>query len=112
MSDNMWTLLSARMFITSIEEAVQAVGYHIGLTGSVLNRGESSHDLDLIFYPASTVRQDVDELESVLKKAGLEKRFDKAFIQKVWRKKGSQDTKHVESWLDIHKRRIDIFLLS
>lgn len=90
---------------------MQTAGYHIGLTGSVLNRGESEHDLDLILYPTSTVRQDVDALENVLKRAGLEKRFDRVFIQKVWRKKGSLDTKHVEAWLDTNGRRIDIFLL-
>ncbi len=44
-------LESALTLIRSLEPALAAVGYHIGLTGSVLYAGKSDKDLDLMLYP-------------------------------------------------------------
>lgn len=37
--------------------------------------------------------------------------FDEKFVKKMWRKVGSDDSKHVEGWYLGHKR-IDVFFLS
>jgi hypothetical protein len=108
----MWTRDSALAFISEIYPAIQAAGYHLGLTGSVMTNGESRHDLDLIVYPASTAKQDVAALEAALTGVGLTKRFDRDIVRNAWRKKGSQDDKHVEAWFDANRRRVDIFRLT
>lgn len=41
----------ALTLIRELEPKFSDVGYHLGLTGSVLYKGESEKDLDLIAYP-------------------------------------------------------------
>lgn len=47
----MWNLNEAVSLIRRIEPALSAAGYHCGLTGGVLFKGESVKDLDIIIYP-------------------------------------------------------------
>jgi hypothetical protein len=59
----------ALLLIRELEPAFAAEGYHLGLTGSVLYKGESEKDLDLIAY-AHDARVKVwsrEEFEAFLK---------------------------------------------
>lgn len=46
----MWTIAEALVLLPSIEEIAKVCGYHIALGGSVMYRGESKKDLDIIVY--------------------------------------------------------------
>ncbi len=111
----MWHLSTALGFLSEVRAAVLSAGYEVGLTGSVLHRGKSAKDIDIIIYPLNTEKQNVEALERALTGMGLVKEFDKDFVQKMWREKAnSKDQKHVEVWRDSRdrrRRRIDIFLL-
>jgi hypothetical protein len=87
------------------------VGYVTGMTGSVLWDGTSNKDLDIIVFPLTTEKQDVEAVHSVLKSCGLRLGLNREQILKIWRRKGSLDNKHVEYW-DYRGRRVDIFYLS
>lgn len=45
------TLTDAVEFCREIEPTLARIGYHCGLTGSCLYKGESSKDMDIIIYP-------------------------------------------------------------
>ena len=110
----MWTLTTALEFIVRLETHLRPIGYACGLTGSVLTKGGSSHDLDVIIYPLSTATSGSRSYYGAtfaLQDMNLEQVFDRAFVQAQWRKKGSLDTKHVEVWRDQKNRRIDFFFL-
>lgn len=46
-----WTIDDAINLIRVVQPLAKHAGYHVGLAGGVLNRGESLHDLDLIVMP-------------------------------------------------------------
>lgn len=50
----MWTLEEAIYVVRELEKKVGPVGIHLGITGSVLYKGSSEKDLDIIVYPHST----------------------------------------------------------
>jgi hypothetical protein len=88
--------------------------HHIALTGGVLIRGWSVHDIDVIVYPASSLDwNDASRVavREVLVAMGMELRVDVGEMHRNWRLKGSHDRKHVEAWA-LHGKRIDIFFLT
>ena len=72
MSNTNWTLELALPVIRRIEDIASQTGFHTALTGSVLFRGESNEDLDIILYPRKTERRkDVVALVDNLRTQGF-----------------------------------------
>lgn len=122
-----WVLAEAVEFVRYIQSAVEPYGFHVAMAGSVLTKGHSDNDLDMILYPTSTKAAASTEkfgvvpreyLSQVLYKAGMKRMCDRDFVTKMWRKTGSDDEKHVEVWRctagipAFEGRRVDIFFLS
>lgn len=106
--DSGWTLKEARNTLLRIEAILQP-HYHVGMLGSVLHKGHSENDLDIVIFPDSSPRFDVEEVQGLLKGMGLELKVPRDTVLKYWRKKGSNDNKYVEVWFDEIGRRIDVF---
>ena len=107
----MWTMGEAIEFIKSLEAAVSP-HYHIALAGSVLTRGESSKDLDVMVFPHRSQYHSLDEIHSLLRNFGMKLRADFEEVKKVWRKNGDVgplDQKHVEVW-SWQGKRVDVFM--
>lgn len=49
----MWTTDKALALIRTLQPLAKHAGYHLGLAGGVLNKGHSSHDLDITVMPLS-----------------------------------------------------------
>ncbi len=64
----MWKLDEAIQLINKISYPVNIYDYYIGLTGSVLYKGESTNDLDLIFYPKNNCHEDYRPVLAVLER--------------------------------------------
>lgn len=105
-----WTVEDALALICKLAEEL-APHYHLGLAGSVLLKGLSRNDLDIIVYPASTESQDKDFVTKTLTEAGLSRVHDRDVVQQAWRKQGSNDGKHVEVW-EYEGKKVDFFFLS
>lgn len=106
-----WTLEDALTFFRALWVALEPVGYHVGLTGGVLLRGESKKDLDVLIYPRCTHDSpDIEAVKRTFTNFGMEPYFDRAFITERWRAAGSLDEKHVEGWTYAGKR-VDIFFV-
>jgi predicted nucleotidyltransferase len=98
--------------ISVLEKWLRKAGFSLGLTGSVLTKGESNKDLDLIIYPMEkTGRVDLSPAYEVLFAFGFARHMDRERVAAEWAKKDSQDTKHVEVWT-LGGKRVDIFFLS
>jgi hypothetical protein len=110
-SSRSWTLIEALDFIRRLEPFVEPAGYHVGLLGSVLLKGDSEKDLDVLLYPHDMAQQDHARLQQALLAADLCPLLSVANIHDIWRRKGSNDTKRVESWL-FGRKRVDLFLLT
>ncbi len=114
--DYPWALEEALPVVRELQALVEPLGYHMGLMGSVLTKGSSSKDLDLIIYPATTATHTPESIGFVrvaLAQAGLQLLVPVEKVQARWTKIRSmylQDEKHCEIWLYKH-RRIDLFFL-
>jgi hypothetical protein len=106
-----WTLAGAVLFLQELQTIVAPAGYHVGLLGSVLTKGFSDKDLDVLLYPHRTSEQNHEVLRQALVKAGLEPWLSDYEVKEKWRGKDSDDTKHVEVWL-YKGQRVDFFLLA
>jgi hypothetical protein len=106
----LWTLAKATVFVRDLSERVRPVGYDIALAGSVLKKGHSRHDLDVIIFPLSTAKEDPIALLAALQDWGMIRRFDTSTVHKAWRKRGRQDTKQVEVW-EYKDKRVDLFFM-
>jgi hypothetical protein len=108
-----WTRDEAVELLTRLWDHLAPAGFHVALTGSVLTKGFSKKDLDVIVYPRQTFTSyelEANLLSNLLKSFGMIKIFDRDFIIARWREKGSEDTK----WVEVYKhegKRIDVFLL-
>ena len=49
-----WERYEAIKFLEDIEPIAAECGLHIGMCGSVLHKGHSSDDLDLVVFPLKT----------------------------------------------------------
>ena len=111
----MWTIDSALTFIREIEPLLIKNGWYVGLTGSVLIKGESKHDLDLIFYPMNNGKVDRLVLYGTLDHSfGMTRKHDVSIVHRKWWKGEtySADSKHVEVWETKDGRRVDLFIMS
>ena len=111
----MWQFASALIMVRRLEAALDPVGFHVGITGSVLTRGGSVNDLDLIVFPHSTGHVNMAEVRNALGEAGLQPAYSRAAVASAWERRGSFDTKHVERWkfiTDNDTKYIDLFFLS
>jgi hypothetical protein len=69
-----WTLGEAIDIVRKFEEIAQPYKYHTGLLGSVLYKGSSNNDVDIMFIPRRTHRRhDLLGLYQALKDFGLER---------------------------------------
>lgn len=114
----MWTLESAIVFLRDLEEVI-APDWHCSLAGGVLQRGQSNHDLDVILIPHSTNKYfetcgkrfwDLRKIRDAMTSFGYNLYKDANEMRAHWRTKGSEDSKHVEVWLDQYKRRVDLII--
>lgn len=106
----LWTLGDATVFVRALSDVLKFAGYEVALGGSVLKMGRSMNDLDVMLFPRTTAHDDPAAARAAMKEWGMIQRHDKDFVQKVWRKQGSQDTKHVEIW-EYNSKRVDLFFL-
>lgn len=106
-----WTLDEGLEVVRWFTPILAKVGFSIGLTGSVLTKGESNKDLDIIVYPLCTDRGGVAEAKIALVLGGAECKYGRFTVTNAWREKGSLDNKHVEIWT-YKGRRIDVFFLT
>lgn len=107
----MWYLPEARLFLKELHAALQPIGYSVGLVGSVLLKGFSFKDLDVIIFPDSTAKLNDKGLRKALVKFGLKLQYDRASVRNAWKKLGNYDTKHVEVW-EYNGQRIDLFFFN
>lgn len=106
-----WILEDALVFVRKLERQLAAtVGYHVAMTGSVLEKGHSHNDLDLVLFPHTTGKVDMYVLRAALDLAGLSPVVSRATVAAAWERRKSQDTKHVEVWT-YDSKRVDLFFL-
>jgi len=106
-----WTLKEALYFVRSLELKLIPAGFHCGLTGSILHLGESANDLDIIIYPRDGSRFDLARVDEAMEMSGLKKIADRTQVARIWMRKGSRDTKHVEAWKTLKNHKVDLFFL-
>lgn len=105
----MWTLKKSLKFIRKLESVLDQWGWHCALTGGVLKKGKSKHDLDIIVYPHDSRLLSLGNLNYGLIKFGLKRFKSTEEMWANWEWKGSTDKKHVEVWMK-NKRRVDIII--
>jgi hypothetical protein len=109
--DAAWSLQEAIVFVQGLVHSLEIRGFAVGLTGSVLTKGSSMHDLDIIVYPLqSTPTTDINDAKNALKAAGMMCHLGAETLKEVWRRKGSLDEKEVEVWR-FKEKRVDVFFL-
>lgn len=100
----MWTLEDGLIFARSLEPLAIANGAHVALGGSVLFRGSSTKDIDILIYPHSA-KVGID-------RAGFEKTL-LGFGITEWSERTQahyQDTKEV--WMAMYQsKRVDFFFM-
>lgn len=105
-----WAQSDALRFCKELTDHLKPCGYAVALTGSVLTKGESTKDLDIVVFPLSTAKQDPEGLQSELRRFGMHCALGAKDVRLFWRKAGSKDRKHVEVW-QYNYKRVDIFFL-
>lgn len=112
--DAPWNLQEAQALVAKIWEPLAQAGFHVGLTGSVLYKGSSDKDLDLIVYPHKTGEKTLNDAVRALKSLGFVRWFNYKAVRAA-RGQGDfeygYDNKKVEIWR-YNKKRVDIFFLS
>ena len=108
--DYHWKLAEAVAFAQYLQPFVLKVGYHVGLLGSVLTKGESQKDLDILLYPHTSAKVDLEGLYTTMGEAGMKRIVPFANVCRVRAQMKSFDTKHVEVW-EHERRRVDVFFL-
>ena len=108
---DVWTLENALPLLREVQAAIEPLGYHVGLVGSVLTKGFSDSDMDMVVYPASTTRQPKEDVRTAFAAIGMRQTHSVHVVWKAWKKMGSDDTKHVEKW-EYRGKPVDVFFLS
>lgn len=103
-----WTLVEGRKLARMLERELAPLGWHVGLTGSVLMKGSSCKDIDLLVYPHKTFDRVMVRVFKKLKSLGWTRRKTTAMMWSYWRKKGSPDSKFVEVYETKDGRRVDL----
>lgn len=108
-----WTWGDCQVFVKELRLVALGAGYAVALAGSVLYRGESKKDLDIVLFPLGGTDRDLDRLKAALKSYGMVLELAEAEVKAQWlRDYDSRDTKHVEIWKAPDGRRVDLFFLS
>jgi len=106
-----WTFEEGIDLVKALRRVLAEVSYEVGLAGSVLMRGESDKDLDIIIFPKCTHdTPTVDVAKFALVKFGMRLVCDREIVTEHWREKGSLDEKHVEVW-HYNGKRVDVFFM-
>lgn len=106
MTDISWSLDEAIAFVNSLNEHMSPLGFGVALTGSVLTKGNSAKDVDLIVYPLKKISANYQLLIEGLPKFGL------TFVRLPNHNLGYQDDgKNVQVW-EYKGKRVDLFFLS
>lgn len=84
--------------VRNIEDALAPVGYHVGLRGSILLKGESENDLDIVVYPHDSTNLAEFARHCTLDRLGMRLVRTVEQTHAHWRKKGSSDEKRIEIW--------------
>lgn len=104
-----WRRATAISFIKRLDKHLSPK-YNVAFVGSVLQKGYSAKDLDIIIFPHSTEDCNLEEAKSLLVSFGLTERISRETLQGYWRRMGSHDCKHVEVWrVERTGKRVDIF---
>lgn len=106
-----WTLSDALALARELWSPLMDRGWHVGITGSVMYRGSSSKDLDLIAYPRCTTTSKRARLTAYLRSIGWRLRSPASVTREVWRERGGTDEKHVEVWQTPDGRRVDVMVM-
>jgi hypothetical protein len=102
----LWSLEDFLVFAKDLREFIVPLGFDIALTGSVLTKGVSEKDVDIIIYPLKKISSNYTELLEKLPDFGLK------FIRLPNNNQGYQDDgKNVQVW-EYDNRRVDLFFLS
>ena len=107
----MWTQRQALLELKALEPLLKGIGFHCGLTGSVMYVGESFKDLDVIIYPRDVQAGTPPNWDIV--KEFLKRHFEcEESYQCQSSREHSRDAKNV--WVVTTKtgQRIDFFFLS
>lgn len=105
-----WTFEAALRFVRALEPLLAAAGFHVAMTGSVLNKGHSHNDLDLVLFPHDTGKVRMYDVRAALDLAGLSPVSSRAVVATAWERLKSNDAKHVEVWT-YENKRVDLFFL-
>lgn len=105
-----WTMSEAMELVKHVDPKLRAAGFSMGVLGSVLIKGYSTDDLDIVVYPLSAASNDHDDAVKALTVAGMELRCPRDWVTRRWRQTGSQDTKWVEVWR-WNGKRVDVFFM-
>ena len=104
----MWLAGEALVLVQNLGITL-APEWGVGLAGSILHRGFSEKDVDIIIFPARP-SSNIQELYPRLENFGLLRIKNRQEVQEGWCLKGSEDAKHVERWSYMGKR-VDLFFL-
>lgn len=105
-----WALEELLECVRRLASLLKPLGFGVGVTGSVLLQGSSEHDGDIIIYPLDASDYHLCHAYSALEHFGMKRQFDHYEMLSIWRKKRSNDVKHVEVW-SYNNKRVDIFFL-
>lgn len=119
-----WTLHDALALLRELDPELRKVGLTCALAGSVLFKGLSAKDLDVIIFPLrdegllDQIPRMVEgepplhsEACMVFASLGMHRWMNEAEVKSMWwRLHGSRDRKWVEIWLDCLGGRVDFFM--
>lgn len=108
----MWKIAEALQLVNDLQRDVNKVHWNVVLGGSVLYKGKSDKDLDLVFFPFDTSLAKVSRLQDKLEEQGWTRTHNVEQMWAHWRHKGSNDRKHVEIYRTEDGKRIDVFILA
>lgn len=106
-----WQREQAFEFLAELQPKVEAVGFGLGLTGSLLFKSEAT-DLDIIIYPLNGSNFNRDLLQPVLDTFCRQK-LSPGRLKVAWERHcDSTDSKHVEKRVFRDGRLLDVFHLT
>jgi hypothetical protein len=106
----MWTLQEALAILAKLEPELKKMNAHCGLTGSVMYRGDSKKDLDIIIYPRHKNSEDHWKVEDI--KKFLAAYFGASEFKDCSSASQERDDKAVSWIITEDGKRIDFFFLS
>jgi len=110
LNEPMWTREQAFWVLERLELIMASMGAHVALNGSVLYRGSSEKDLDVIIYPHNKQQEELWETYPL--KMAIKKFFQAETINNCEGISQIRDGKQV-AWLKTPEgKRVDLFFLS